>query len=232
MPPAAPLPVRRGLISPAMTKQRSFPLLILLIALLYALDQITKWYIVLHYDAPGPYWLDATPVITENPIIHFHILRIHNQGVAFGFGNGTAWAPFLFFGVQIIALVVLILFYRRGFFSTRLLKLSWALIMAGVLGNMTDRLTQGFFLPGADNLSFLQNLTNGYVVDFLDFSFPWLQTALFPGGYHWPAFNVADSCVCCAAVCFFIASFVGEKTSRDNTKSSSETPDKNEPARP
>ena len=80
--------------------------LILLIALLYILDQVSKWYIVFHYNMPTPYYLDITPVITDSSILNFNILRIHNTGVAFGMGNGTAWAPFFFLGVQVVALVV------------------------------------------------------------------------------------------------------------------------------
>ena len=116
--------------------------------------------------------------------------------------------------VQIAALTALIIFYRRGFFRTRMLKVAWVCIMAGVLGNMTDRLLQGFWLKGAETLSFWQNFANGYVVDFLDFSFPWIKTEMFPNGYHWPAFNVADSCVCIAAGLFFIASFFEPKEAK------------------
>lgn len=188
--------------------KRSTLYLLLLIALLYILDQASKWYIVLHYDLPTPFYLDHTPVITGSSILNFHILRIHNTGVAFGLGNGTAWAPFIFLGVQVAALIVLTLLYRRNFFFNRMLKVAWACIMAGVLGNMTDRLVQGFFLPGAENKGFFANLINGYVVDFLDFSFPWIATETFPDGYHWPSFNVADSCVCVAAGLFLIASFM------------------------
>ncbi len=188
--------------------KRSTLYLILLIVLLYILDQASKWYIVLHYDLPTPFYLDHTPVITGSSILNFNILRIHNTGVAFGLGNGTSWAPFLFLGVQVVALIALTILYRRNFFFNRTLKIAWACIMAGVLGNMTDRLLQGFFLPGAENQSFFTNLISGYVVDFLDFSFPWIATESFPNGYHWPSFNVADSCVCIAAALFLIASFM------------------------
>ena len=196
----------RGGVFQAM--KRTTILLILLIIFLYLLDQVSKWYIVFNYDLPTPYFLDRTPIITDSSIMNFSILRLHNTGVAFGMGNGTAWAPFLFLGVQVVALTLLIIGYRRNFFCTKLLKLAWAFIMTGVIGNMTDRLTQGFFLPGAEKLSFLQNLLNGYVVDFLDCSFPFIPTETFPNGYHWPAFNVADSCVCIAAGLFLIASFL------------------------
>lgn len=189
-------------------KQRTTASLILLVVLLYILDQVSKWYIVLNYELPTPYYLDRTPIITDSAIMNFDIVRLHNTGVAFGMGNGTAWAPILFLGVQVVALVLLVLGYRSNFFCTKTLKFAWAFIMAGVLGNMTDRLTQGFFLPNAEKLSFMQNLLNGYVVDFLDFSFPFIPTETFPMGYHWPSFNVADSCVCIAAGLFLIASFL------------------------
>lgn len=188
--------------------KRKIPLyLILIICVLYLLDQASKWYIVFHYDLPTPYYLDRTSVISGSALMNFDLVRIHNTGVAFGMGNGTAWAPLLFLGVQVAALIVLVWLYRRNFFNTRMLRFAWALIMTGVLGNMTDRLTQGFFLPGAAERGFFDNLLNGYVVDFLDFSFPWLPTEAFPMGYHWPSFNVADSCVCIAAALFLIAGF-------------------------
>lgn len=189
-------------------KNRIPLLLILLVAALFMLDQTTKWAVVLNYEFD---WLngfcrEVTPV-WSNGFSHFNIVRVHNTGVAFGTGNGTVWAPFVFLGVQVAALVWLTVLFRRGFFSTKLLKLAWALIMAGVLGNMADRLTQGFFIPGAEQLSFFQNLINGYVVDFLDFSFPWIHAEGWPDGYHWPSFNVADSCVCIAATLFLLSSF-------------------------
>lgn len=192
--------------------------LIILIVLLYVLDQVSKWYIVFHYNLPTPFYLDHTPVITDSSIMNFNIVRIHNTGVAFGMGNGTAWAPFVFLGVQVVALVALTILYRRDFFYNRTLKVAWACILAGVLGNMTDRLTQGFFLPGAETKSFFVNLTNGYVVDFLDFSFPWIVTEAFPNGYHWPSFNVADSCVCIAAGLFLIASFMPQPEKKEENK--------------
>ena len=204
--------------------------LILLIVLLYVLDQVSKWYIVFHYNLPTPFYLDHTPVITGSSIMNFNIVRLHNTGVAFGMGNGTVWAPFLFLGVQVVALVALTILYRRNFFYNRTLKVAWACIMAGVLGNMTDRLTQGFFLPGAENKGFFANLINGYVVDFLDFSFPWIPMEGFADGYHWPSFNVADSCVCIAAGLFLIASFMAPPEQKEEKKEEGEKKDAAAPA--
>ncbi len=193
--------------TPAPAKTHIPLALILMVVLLYLLDQVSKWLIVLNFELPSPYWLDRMPVIAGSSVMNFDIVRVHNSGVAFGFGNGTAWAPCVFLGLQVLALVLLVVFFRKGFFNTKLMRLAWGFIMVGVLGNMTDRLLQGFFLPGAGELGFWQNLANGYVVDFLDCSFPWIVTEAFPYGYHWPSFNVADSCVCIAAALFFIAGF-------------------------
>ncbi len=192
---------------------------------LYLLDQVTKWYIVFHFTPPhelSNMVTDRVPVLVDNGLVHFDIIRIHNTGVAFGMANGEAWAPFVFFGVQVLALVGLCLLFRRGFFNTRLLKAAWVFVMAGVLGNMTDRLLQGFFIHGADCMSFWEKLTSGYVVDFLDFSFPWLVTEDFPLGYHWPSFNVADSCVCIATGLFIISAFFFETDS--TAESSTDSP--------
>ncbi len=211
-------------------KQRTTLYLILLIICLYLLDQVSKWYIVFNYELPTPYYLDRTHVITDSAIMNFDIVRLHNTGVAFGMGNGTAWAPILFLGIQVVALVLLVVGYRRNFFCTKLLKFAWAFIMTGVLGNMTDRLTQGFFLPGAENKGFFANLINGYVVDFLDFSFPWIPMEGFADGYHWPSFNVADSCVCIAAGLFLIASFMAPPEQKEEKKEEGEKKDAAAPA--
>lgn len=173
---------------------------------LYLVDQLTKGLIV-HYFALPMYPFPGTNggmIIDQVPVIDnfFSIIRIHNTGVAFGMGNGTEWASYVFLAIPIIAGSLLYVLYRRGFFNTIWLRIAWALITVGILGNLTDRLIQGFLLPGAGMRGFWENLLNGYVVDFLDVGpIPWTN------GWHWPAFNVADSCICIAAAIFFISSF-------------------------
>ena len=76
---------------------------------------------------------------------------------------------------------------RRGLFRDRLSRLGWALLIAGILGNLTDRLWHGF------------------VVDFLLFDLH------IPFAHPWPAFNVADSCICVATGLFVIQSFREQK---------------------
>jgi signal peptidase II len=68
----------------------------------------------------------------------------------------------------------------RRHFTGYVMLAGWALLLSGILGNVADRLRLG------------------HVVDFLDFQF---------GSYHWPSFNVADSCICVAAGLFLLSSF-------------------------
>lgn len=121
------------------------------------------------------------------------------HGVAFGMGNGTAWSSYLFLAIPVLAIVALVVLYRKNFFHTVWLKLAYVLLLAGVAGNLTDRLMQGFLIPYEQPHGFFTKLMNGYVVDFIDVTIP-----LF--NYRWPAFNVADSCIFVAAIIFFIAS--------------------------
>jgi len=86
----------------------------------------------------------------------------------------------LFF--MILSTVVLIgLILMRHHFVGKLMGAGWVLLIAGIIGNVADR------------------TRIGHVVDFLDFQF---------GSYHWPSFNVADSCICIAAALFLFSSFL------------------------
>jgi len=181
---------------------------------LYLLDQITKAWTVSRFPLPwrqtGEPGVDFIPVI-ENT---FHLVRVHNQGVAFGFGNGTAWAPVVFLFVPIIALVMIRIFWKKGVFTHPLSTLAVALILSGIAGNLTDRLVQGFLLQErivngilVQNLggeSLWQRLSAGYVVDFIHVKLPLYDKIIPSSGGWWPAFNVADSCICIAAALLFI----------------------------
>lgn len=172
---------------------RLLPLLLKISLPLIVLDQITKWWIVLNL-----HYLEVRPVIDG----FFNINRVHNQGVAFGYGNGTTWAPIVFLIVPFIALTVVSILWRKQMF-VGLAKWSAPLLVAGVIGNLLDRLTQGFFLVQYADAGFWQRLSRGYVVDFLDFTIPFIN-------YHWPSFNVADSCICIAASLLFLSAFQAE----------------------
>ncbi len=138
---------------------------------LYLLDQATKWAVLrsfrhgeTHTVIPG----------------FFDLGRWHNTGAAFSLLSDSN--PF-FIGVAVVALGVLAILARRGFFPDRLSRSGFALLLAGILGNLTDR------------------IVHGYVVDFLLFDLH------VPFANPWPAFNVADSCICVAAALFLLQSF-------------------------
>ena len=109
---------------------------------------------------------ESIPVIPDV----FHLTYIRNSGAAFGIMAGSqAGFRMIFFGLtSVIALVLLGTIYSRLSSDDRLGQASIAAIFGGAVGNLIDR------------------VQFGEVIDFLDFS-------LF--GYHWPAFNVADSAI-------------------------------------
>jgi len=156
---------------------------------LYILDQITKVLILKNFDAPNPY-TDHVNVIPG----FFDLVRVHNTGIAFGNFNVGASANIVFTCVTIVALCFIIVLWKKNAFPTRLSKVAVALLISGILGNLTDR------------------LWHGYVVDFLDFHI---------NGKHWPSFNVADSCICVAASLLFITAFqkVPEEEKSDEVQS-------------
>jgi signal peptidase II len=111
-----------------------------------------------------------------------NITHVLNTGAAFGFLNSVDF-PFKSFVVAGLALAALgaIAFYAMTFGSeTRLARLSLTLILAGAVGNLIDR------------------TTSGAVVDFVDVHFR---------GWHFWAFNVADSAITIGAVLLILDMF-------------------------
>jgi signal peptidase II len=179
----------------------SLPRLLVILTLpLYIIDQITKFWTIGTFQPP---WQQPGAHITviEN---FFYLVRVHNQGVAFGFGNGTAWAPVVFLIVPVVALTLLIIFWRKKAFTHLLSILAVALLVCGIFGNLTDRLVQGFLLEDFKDASFWERLSQGYVVDFIAIKIPFYDKLVPSSGGWWPAFNVADSCICIAAVLLFL----------------------------
>ncbi len=143
---------------------------------LYALDQCTKW-LVLRYISP-----DEPRIIIPNI---FDLVYVTNNGAAFGsFRDNNKF--FIILSCAALAFVLFLLLRRRALDIWR--DLSLGLLLAGILGNLTDR-----FL-------------HGHVIDFLLFDLH------VPFAHPFPAFNVADSCICVAVTCFIIHSFRQEKS--------------------
>jgi signal peptidase II len=142
---------------------------------LYALDQWTKQMILRFIDPDQPRILVSG---------FFSLVNVTNTGAAFGsFRNNNSF----FIAISFIALVVVVTLLARRRARNIWRDVSLALLLAGILGNLTDR------------------LLFGHVIDFLLFDLH------LPYAHPWPAFNVADSCISIAVVLFVIQSFWKEK---------------------
>jgi len=144
---------------------------------LYAVDQLTKQLVLRWID---PY--EGSIIVPD----FFTLVNVTNTGAAFGSfrGNNT-----FFIIISIVALVVVATSLARNRQPDPWRDLSLALLLAGILGNLTDRLLYG------------------HVIDFLLFNLHIRYAD------PWPAFNVADSCISIAVVLFIIHSFRKQKTS-------------------
>ena len=106
----------------------------------------------------------------------FSLTYVQNRGAAWGILSG--WG-FLLVALAVVMLVVLAR-YRAKIFGDGLLgRIAFILLSGGIIGNLIDRAVLG------------------YVVDFLDF---------YAGQSHFPAFNVADSCICVGVGLYMVAS--------------------------
>ena len=98
----------------------------------------------------------------------FNLVTVWNYGISFGlFNTGSAGGSVIFVGLA-LAIVVALLIWLRSV-TAPLIAVALGLVIGGAIGNVIDR------------------LRFGAVFDFLDFHV---------AGWHWPAFNVADSAIC------------------------------------
>ena len=131
-----------------------------LIGALVALDQLTKWLVVQRFAL-----YESVALL---PVLD--LTRLHNTGAAFSMlSDQSGWQRWFFSAIAFgVAVVLGALLWRLERGAARLLTASYALIMAGAVGNLIDRLRVG------------------YVVDFVHLH--WQD-------WYYPAFNVADSAI-------------------------------------
>ena len=107
----------------------------------------------------------------------FNVVRVHNSGAAFSFLAGAGGWQRWFFTVIGVGAALLILWLLKSHAGQKLFSFAMACILGGAIGNVIDRLLYG------------------YVVDFLDFH---------GLGWHFPAFNIADSAITVGAACLIL----------------------------
>ncbi len=155
---------------------------------LIALDQLSKWWVfevllrVGGETRPFFDWLltvrhwsvyDDPAHFAERLLTPFaNLVMVWNRGVSFGLFSGTGGDnPYILVGVAAVIVAVLLVWLART--RDAWMRAALILIIAGAIANVHDR------------------LRFGAVADFLD---------LHVAGYHWPAFNVADSAIVVGAV--------------------------------
>ena len=143
--------------------------ILLVSAVVVVLDQITKALTRSNMDL-----YDSVPVITN----FFHLTYVTNDGMAFGlnFPGGI----YVFSVISIILTIIIFMYLWKEKNNHILMRLSLALILAGAVGNLIDR------------------LRFGEVVDFFDFML---------GDFHWYIFYVADSSVTIGMILFLYFTF-------------------------
>ncbi len=140
---------------------------LMLILLLLGVDQYSKWLVSQHI----PPWR----VVKLTSFLN--LVNVRNRGMVFGFLSDSR-NPVVFWIITLASLAaavfVLYLFFRE---KSRVARFSLSLIIAGALGNLLNRFTQGS------------------VLDFID---------LHWGKYHWPVFNFADACITVGSAVFIV----------------------------
>ncbi|MDA1044027.1 MAG: signal peptidase II [Verrucomicrobia bacterium] len=107
----------------------------------------------------------------------FDLTYVQNTGAAFGIFSGMN----LFLAIFSLAMLLGMLVFRHHFLTESVYShVSLGLILAGIIGNLIDRLRWD------------------YVIDFLDF---------YWGSHHFPAFNVADSAICIGVGIYLLLQF-------------------------
>ncbi len=154
-----------------------------LITAILSMDIVTKYLIVRNYG-----FGDRTDYLNG----FLRIALVYNEGGVFGILQGHK-NLFLIVSIVVLALMIVYYFFEKN--KSLLFNTSMALIVAGAVGNIIDRLVPG--RPG--------------VVDFISIG--------VDGVYRWPSFNVADSSIVVGA---FLLIMVFYKEELKRKKESSE----------
>ena len=168
-----------------MLKSRSYSYWIWLLVVLAIVfvDQYSKFMVVERLNLFDRFALTAFLDLT----------RLHSTGAAFSmFASDSGWQrwPLTLIsagvGTTLIGWLV-----RNAARSPVLLNTAFAMIAGGAIGNLIDRLNQG------------------YVVDFILFHI---------GQWHYPVFNVADSCITIGLILFLIEAYRSSKQAKKTTR--------------
>lgn len=143
-------------------------------------DQATKLYIDRTMQL-----FDSIPVVAG----FFNITYVRNPGAAFSFLSQASWRLPFFIGVSLVASLAILVAFHKLRDDQKLAQISLAMIFAGAVGNLIDRVRLG------------------EVIDFLD---------VYWHRHHWPAFNVADSLICVGVFLLALDMLLEERRLKEN----------------
>ena len=122
----------------------------------------------------------------------FNLTHIRNSGVAFGIFSeqNSELKPYLLIFVSIIAIMAILVIFHQTGKDKRMVQTGLVLVFSGAIGNLIDR------------------VLHKEVIDFIDF---------FVENQHWPAFNVADSCITIGVMLMAVDMLVNHEPSNPPT---------------
>ena len=144
--------------------------------------------LVIVLDQISKFWIDGTFQYGQGIALtsFFNLVHARNTGAAFSFlASEGGWQRFFFIAIAAAASILIVHLLRKHA-AERGFCLALSLVLGGALGNLIDR------------------VRFGYVVDFLDFYY---------AGWHFPAFNVADSAITLGAALLIWDSLRSQKKS-------------------
>ena len=123
----------------------------------------------------------------------FNFTHIRNSGVAFGLfaSQQSEYKALMFIAISTIAIIAILVIFHQTPKEKKMVQTGLILIFSGAIGNLIDR------------------VLHGEVIDFVDF---------FINRHHFPAFNIADSCITVGVIMMVIDLFFGEVGPDSSTK--------------
>lgn len=172
--------------------------------LLLAADQLSKWAVtelIIRPASANPFpaeplglieWLLNPPARLPNTEVFalpfFNWVMVWNMGISFGmFNRATDYGPMILIVLSVLITALFTIWLLRS--ESGVQRFAIAMVIGGAIGNAFDR------------------IRFGAVIDFLDFH---------AFGYHWPAFNIADSCVVAGVFLLIFQSVFFEKKAPHN----------------
>ncbi len=165
------------------TRPRNSVVLASVFAVTLTIDQITKRWIVDRFS-----YGEQSVIIPD----FFNLTHVRNPGGAFSFlaSMSEELRQAFFLGTGILAIVLLLAFFRRLEPGQWLSATAIGGVLGGAIGNLTDRIVYG------------------EVIDFLDFR--------LVGGYIWPTFNMADSWIVMGVAILMLEMFLEPDSDADS----------------